>query len=125
MTNKTGLSGIREHAQGFVGRWIKYDTTQNHKPRLRFDLACGKTDEAAGKLVTWRHCIVYGDIAVKLQNIKAGDLVSVSGWVTTEKVSKVGEPQASKEYLILFSGELINRENSTDFQLSFTAGQNS
>jgi len=106
---KTGMSGVREQAQGFVGRWVVIDTTANHKLRIRFDLGCGKPDEKRGKLVTWRHCIAYGEQAEKLRDIKQGDLVYVLGWVTTERVSHGDEPLAKKEYLILFAGEKVDK----------------
>lgn len=115
-------SGIRESAQGFVGRWVKVDNTQSHKLRIRFDIGCGKPDENAGKLVTWRHCVAYSEIAEKLVNIKTGDFVKVSGWVSTERISRPDGPLEKKEYLILFSGELINRDDVNDYQLSLAAG---
>ena len=122
--NKTGKSGIREQAQGYIGPWIKVDHTQDHKMRVRFDIGCGKPDEKRGKLVTWRHCICYGKIAEQLQDIKQGDLVKVSGWVTTERISHPDEPLARKEYLILFTGEIVNKDSLDvkQLELSPTAG---
>jgi len=124
--SKVGLSGIREQAQGFVGSWVKKDETQGHVKRIRFDLGCGKPDENRGKLVTWRHCIAYGKVADKLNEIKQGDLVNVTGWVTTERTSHVDEPLTKKEYLVLFDGALVDKSKLSghvkQFELSFTAG---
>jgi len=126
MKERIGLSGIREQAQGFCGRWVELKYTQSHKLRLKFDLGCGKVDDRKGRLITWRHCVCYGELAEKLQNVKQGDLVRVTGWVTTERVSKPDEPLEKKEYLILFSGDILDKNNLDDvkhYQLAFTTGQ--
>jgi hypothetical protein len=86
MDIQKGLTGINETARGFVGAKIKLGKTLAGRPRAIFDIACGVTDESLGKYPTWRHCVVYDDYALALSKLKPGNLVHVSGWVTTENM---------------------------------------
>lgn len=125
MTTK-GLTGIREVSRGFVGNRPNpvYDTTIRGRPRIRFDIACGKPEENVGKFATWRHCVGYDVIAQKLKSLKVGDLVSCQGWVSTEWMKDEYQKPIlddegryrTKEYLILFQAEVILREKTPVLQ---------
>ena len=67
MSKERGLTGIRETARGFVGSKPApvFDNTRNGRNRVRFIIACGKTNEDLGKFATWRFCVGYDDIATK------------------------------------------------------------
>lgn len=125
MTEKQGLTGIKEDARGFVGRQPVYDkTASSGKSRIRFDIGCGKPDPDNCKYSTWRHCVAYGDKADSLRGLIVGDLVHVWGWVTTEAIRddymrpiiKDGKVEKA-EYLILYKAEIIERH-----KVQFTLG---
>lgn len=114
-----GLTGIEETARGFVGKTVSFGKTLTGKPKLRFDIACGDSDEQLGKYATWRHVFMSGDIALKLKDLKTGDLVKVTGWVETEGIFddyrkpivdiNTGLP-VKVEHLICFKGEKLEHE---------------
>lgn len=128
-----GLTGIREEARGFVGRrGLKYDETSKGRPRIRFDIACGKSDEENGQYTTWRHCVGYDRVAELLKDIKQGYLVKCQGWVKTEAVlDEYYKPvidekgiAVKREYLILFAATISTPENTdSERQLSLAVGQ--
>lgn len=129
MVLSEGLTGIKEKATGFVGRQPLADKTISGKSRMRFELACGENKEEFNKFTTWRHCIVYGDKIEPIKNIKKGDLVTVHGWVTTEAVLDEEGKQllregriVTREYLILYSGEIQDYKQSPEKQLPLVVG---
>lgn len=114
MTGKN-LSGIDETMRGFVGRrGIKFDyTNEKKRPRMRFDLAAGDNNLSLNKIPTWRHCVCYDHLALKMKRIRPGMYVIVSGWVKTEPMldeycQAIRDLQGNIrtiEYLICRSGE--------------------
>lgn len=132
MNKKEGLTGAKETVKGFVGRVIKYDKTLNGKPRLTFDMSFGVRNESLGKYETWRHAFLYGDLAVKLKDIKSGDYVKVSGWISTEIfMNQYFQPQKDKdgfpikiEKLICWDAEIMeHQKKSSEQQLPLAVGQ--
>lgn len=128
MTKEKGLTGIREDARGFVGSRPapEYDRTKNGRPRIKFCIACGKTNEDDGKYPTWRYCIGYDKVAEILKDIKVGNLVKVSGWVSTEsQVDEYYKPvldefdrPKKREVLILYKAEVAQYDKKPELQPS-------
>jgi hypothetical protein len=124
-----GLTGIEETARGFVGKTVSYGKTLSGKPKIRFDIACGDSDEQNGKFSTWRHVYIYGDVAFSLKDLKHGDLVKVTGWVQTEGlfnefhqaiIDQSTGLQVKTEKLICFKGEKVSYEKKPqEKQLEF------
>ena len=129
---KEGLTGAKEIVKGFVGKVIKYDKTLGGKPRLTFDLSFGQRDESAGKYETWRHVFLYGEHAVNMKDVKTGDYVTVSGWVSTELfMNEYYEPVKDKdgfpvkiEKLICWNAEKLEyKKKPVAEQLPLAVGQ--
>jgi len=128
MVKEKGLTGIREDARGFVGSRPppEYDRTKKGRPRIKFCIACGKTDEESGKYPTWRFCIGYERIAEILKGVKVGNLVRVSGWVATEALldeyykpvlDEFDRPQ-KREVLIVYKAEIMQYDKKPELQPS-------
>lgn len=128
MVKEKGLTGIHEVARGFVGRtpYPKLETAKNGRPKIKFTIACGVREEESGKYPTWRYCIAYGDIAVKLKELKTGMLIKCIGWVSTQAMlddyykpvkDDKGMP-VKKEYLILHEAEIKEYEKKPELQLA-------
>lgn len=133
MSESKGLTGINEIARGFVGGKVKFGTTINGRPKIYFDIACGITDESTGHYPTWRHCVLYDNNALELKGLKPGNLVRVSGWVTTEYMLdehykpivdvNTGLP-IKMERLICYKGEILNYvKKIKENQLPLAVGQ--
>lgn len=117
MVNKIGLTGIDEVCRGFVGSRPKpaFDFTLDRKPRVKFNIACGITDESLGKFPVWRYCVAVGKPAELLRGIAIGRLVKVTGWLACEaqrdeyyKIVKdeQGNPQ-TLTYLVVVKAEIL------------------
>lgn len=125
-----GLTEIKEYIRGFVGRrGLLFDNTQDGRSRMRFDLAAGKNDTEKNKFATWRHCIAYDKDAEYLKDLKPGDYLKISGWITTEAVRDsfmkpiVKDGQfVTREYLICQDVKMLGYENSQR-QLPLVVGQ--
>ena len=135
MVDTKGLTGIREDARGFVGSKpppIHDTTTKNNRTRIRFNIACGRNQEELGKFTTWRQCVAYSAVADILKALRVGDLVKVSGWVTTECVrdeyyKPVQDSEGrtkQREYLIVYKAEIIEREKTPHLQPSLMGAEN-
>lgn len=130
-----GLTGIREEARGFVGSKPPpiYDSTKNDRPRIRFNIACGQNKEEAGKYTTWRYCIGYDAVAQILKNLQIGDLVKVSGWITTEclkddyykPITDSDGRTKTREFLVLFRAEITEYRKQHELQPPLLAGVSS
>jgi hypothetical protein len=92
--HKTGITWLNEEMQGFVGtRGLSIEPCKNGRQRVRFDLVKGKTDLAKLMVGTWRHCVIYDDLAGKFQDIRTGEMIRVSGYVLTSiRRDFVGKP---------------------------------
>lgn len=110
------LTGIREVAQGYAGAYIQRGTAGNGSAFIKFDVCCNTADEARRQLVTWRHCIAYKKNAEKLAGLKPGDLVRVMGWIVTENTAPANEPVRIRDKMILYSGEIQDKEQIFDYQ---------
>lgn len=123
-----GLTGIKETAIGFVGKTSGLVKTKAGKPTIKFDLACGENKPEENKYPTWRHCVAYGDKAISLAGLSKGSYVKVFGWVKTEAlldeeyhpVLNDGVTQL-REYLILYSGEILEHVKSKEEQIPMFA----
>lgn len=122
-----GLTGIQETARGFVGSKPApiFDETRKGRKRVRFIIACGKTNEECGKFPTWRFCVGYDDIATKhLKGLKVGELVKVWGWLSTEwltdeyfkPVRDDNENVIKRDFLILFKAEILPHAKKPELQ---------
>lgn len=121
-----GLTGIREDARGFVGSRplpLKDKTTKG-RARIKFIIACGKNDENTGKLPTWRFCVGYDKVTDDLDKVKVGDLVKVSGWLTTEflldeyykPVYDNWDHHRTRECLVLYKAEIVDYQKKPEVQ---------
>ena len=121
------LTGIREVAQGYIGAYIQRGTAGNGSKYIKFDLCCNTADESRRQLVTWRHCIAYRDKAEKLADLKPGDLARVMGWIVTENTAQADEPVQKRDKMILYHGEIQDKEQIFDYQprmdMSLPTGQ--
>lgn len=126
MTSEKGLTGIREDARGFVGNRPapKYDTTRVGRSRIKFCIACGQSNESVGKYPTWRFCVAYAGIADYLKDLRVGNLVKVSGWVSTEILKdELNQPvlnekdrTKTKEHLIVYKAEIVDYKRQPELQ---------
>ena len=124
--SEKGLTGIREDARGFVGSHPqpKMDYTKQGRARLRFSIACGRSNKQNGKYPTWRFCIAYGEVAESLKELKTGDLIKVSGWVSTEwQIDEYYKPVVDdrgviqiREFLILYKAEITEYQKEPELQ---------
>lgn len=122
-----GLTGIREDIRGFVGSKPapKRDQTIKGRPRIKFCLASGKTDENAGKFPVWRFCIGYDKVYDDLKGLHVGSLVKASGWLVREWVvdeyykpvinSNTGNYE-TREYLMLYKAEICDHQKKPALQ---------
>jgi len=126
MTEEKGLTGIREDARGFVGSYPqpKVDYTKSNRARIKFSIACGRSDKGNGKYPTWRFCVAYSEIAESLRTLRVGNLVRVSGWVSTEwQIDEYYKPVVdergviqTKEFLIVYKAEVVEYQKEPELQ---------
>lgn len=125
MTEKKGITGIKETATGFLGANPKIDRTRkDNKTRIRFNIACGENIPQQYKYPTWRFCVAYSPTADSLIGIKKGSLVKVRGWIRTEclrdenghPIVRDGVPEKI-EVMILYEGEEIPYESKGQMSL--------
>lgn len=92
----SALTGIDEKSRGFVAPFPPpfYGKTKNNRMVARFTLACGVTDEPKGKFAIWRKCVCYDKTAEKLENIKPGLLLKVTGYL-------VASPMRDEYYRVM------------------------
>ena len=127
-----GLTGIREDARGFVGNrpLPVLDRTMNGRSRIAFIMACGKNDERSGKFPIWRYCVGYDKISDNLANLKVGDLVKVSGWLTKEyqldeyykPVLDINGNKQYREVMVLYKAEIHAYEKKPALQPALING---
>jgi hypothetical protein len=131
MNESKGLTRGDEYIKAFLGKRPYMSVTKEKRVVARFDVSWGIHMPETGKFGTWRHCIAYGDNALKVKDCKGGDYLNVTGFIVTNPVhdenGKLCLDNAgkaiTKEYLIVDSVSVIPREKdvSQPKQLSLVA----
>lgn len=111
MVNKP-ITHVEENIVGFVGSSLRIDNkpTSANRPRIKFDIFKGNDDLSNLKLATIRHCVGYDGVAEKLHDLRAGELLRVTGYIITEvKRDYMGKP-------IFITGGIPVREDTLMIQ---------
>ena len=128
MSEKEGLSGLKETGKGFLTANPIKDQTLNGRARIKFLIGCGDNKPDQGKFPIWRYCVGYDDIAIELSRAIKGSYIKVSGWLSNDPVLNadktpvlIDDRQQFRETLILYSAELL-AVDSLSRQLAFLSG---
>lgn len=84
MTEAKKLTGIKEQADGYVGRPPLFSRTKTGDVKVWFDIYCGMNNSDNNKYPILRHCVAYRDKAESLRGMAKGDYVNCRGWLSRE-----------------------------------------